>query len=619
MQRTEYGSCTRGSPLRCEATFGLPAISARRFAATACWPGCGRVAWSSSSQARSVERSASADIAPTTSADAARTSPSCSARQPIAVMTWVPLMSATPSFGSSSTRFRPAAFRASPPARRTPFATVSPSPMSTSAACARGARSPEAPTLPCIGIAGWTRRLSMSQRRSMTSARTPDRPAASVFARRSRTARTDSSGRSGPTPTAWLRTRLRCRARSCSCGTRTAARSPKPVFTPYTASSCSAISATTLAACCTCRSAARSRPTATSRRATETTSAMVRSCPVRRRVVRRSALRLAIFARQLGVVPRGVHGPAVVLGADIADDPRRDADDDLASRHRHAVWKDGPGRDDAPVADAIAADQYRTAADEHVVADRAVVNDRSMPDRALHTNDGRTIGLRVHDDVVLHARARADPDRGHISSERGVVPDRSAGLYGYVADQARGGRDPRVRRDGRALSAIWIERHARMVCAPSSSVPSDRESKGGVQRPIRVLLAKVGLDGHDRGVKIVARALRDAGMEVVYTGLHRRPEEVIAAAAEEDVDLIGVSILSGAHLTIFPKLTDLMKKERGFGEMLLVAGGVIPEDDVARLRRLGVDAVIDQEASADELVGTVRALVEARRAAGADR
>ena len=139
-----------------------------------------------------------------------------------------------------------------------------------------------------------------------------------------------------------------------------------------------------------------------------------------------------------------------------------------------------------------------------------------------------------------------------------------------------------------------------------------------MQRPIRVLLAKVGLDGHDRGVKIVARALRDAGMEVVYTGLHRRPEEVIAAAAEEDVDLIGVSILSGAHLTIFPKLIDLMKKERVFGEMLLVAGGVIPEDDVARLRRLGVDAVIDQEASADELVGTVRALVEARRAAGAD-
>ena len=140
-----------------------------------------------------------------------------------------------------------------------------------------------------------------------------------------------------------------------------------------------------------------------------------------------------------------------------------------------------------------------------------------------------------------------------------------------------------------------------------------------MQRPIRVLLAKVGLDGHDRGVKIVARALRDAGMVVVYTGLHRRPEEVIAAAAEEDVDLIGVSILSGAHLTIFPKLIDLMKKERVFGEMLLVAGGVIPEDDVARLRRLGVDAVIDQEASADELVGTVRALVEARRAAGADR
>src|SRR5207237_1848555 len=131
---------------------------------------------------------------------------------------------------------------------------------------------------------------------------------------------------------------------------------------------------------------------------------------------------------------------------------------------------------------------------------------------------------RVNTDFSRHATPRDKTDRGHTPSDRCVVPDRSARLDGYVADQARGGRDPRVRRDGRALSAIWIERHARMVCAPSSSVPSDRESKGGVQRPIRVLLAKVGLDGHDRGVKIVARALRDAGMEVVYTGLHRRPE-----------------------------------------------------------------------------------------------
>ena len=132
--------------------------------------------------------------------------------------------------------------------------------------------------------------------------------------------------------------------------------------------------------------------------------------------------------------------------------------------------------------------------------------------------------------------------------------------------------------------------------------------------PIRVLLAKVGLDGHDRGVKVVARALRDAGMEVIYTGLHRRPEEVIAAAVHEDVDMIGVSILSGAHLTVFPRVIDLMKAKGVFGEILLVAGGVIPQDDASELERAGVDAIVDQETTPDEVVATVRRLVAKKRA-----
>jgi 2-hydroxyisobutanoyl-CoA mutase small subunit len=140
-----------------------------------------------------------------------------------------------------------------------------------------------------------------------------------------------------------------------------------------------------------------------------------------------------------------------------------------------------------------------------------------------------------------------------------------------------------------------------------------------MQRPIRVLLAKVGLDGHDRGVKVVARALRDAGMEVIYTGLHRRPEEVVAAAVDEDVDLIGVSILSGAHMTVFPRLVELLKKQGVFGDVLLVGGGVIPDDDEAELRRTGVAAIVAQEASPEEVVGTVRRLVETKRAADAGR
>jgi len=143
-----------------------------------------------------------------------------------------------------------------------------------------------------------------------------------------------------------------------------------------------------------------------------------------------------------------------------------------------------------------------------------------------------------------------------------------------------------------------------------------RRAVGSAGRPIRVLLAKVGLDGHDRGVKVVARSLRDAGMEVVYTGLHRRPEEVVATAVDEDVDVIGVSILSGAHLTLFPRIAALMK-ERGLEEVVLLAGGVIPDEDLPRLRELGVAAVVGQEATPDAIVDAVRRAVSARQASRA--
>ncbi|PWT75063.1 MAG: methylmalonyl-CoA mutase [Bacteroidetes bacterium] len=108
-----------------------------------------------------------------------------------------------------------------------------------------------------------------------------------------------------------------------------------------------------------------------------------------------------------------------------------------------------------------------------------------------------------------------------------------------------------------------------------------------ISRPIRVLVAKVGLDGHDRGAKIIASSLRDAGMEVIYTGLRQTPEMVVNAAMQEDVDAIGISILSGAHMTVFPKIIDLMK-EKGMDDVLLTGGGIIPEDDISELNRLGV-------------------------------
>ena len=128
---------------------------------------------------------------------------------------------------------------------------------------------------------------------------------------------------------------------------------------------------------------------------------------------------------------------------------------------------------------------------------------------------------------------------------------------------------------------------------------------------IRVLIAKIGLDGHDRGVKIVARCLRDAGMDVVYTGLHRTPEEVVTAAVQEDVDVLGVSLLSGAHMTIFPRVLALLK-EADADDILLLGGGVMPDDDVVALKRLGVAEILLQDTPPDAIVATVRRLVAER-------
>lgn len=129
--------------------------------------------------------------------------------------------------------------------------------------------------------------------------------------------------------------------------------------------------------------------------------------------------------------------------------------------------------------------------------------------------------------------------------------------------------------------------------------------------PIRVLLAKVGLDGHDRGVKVVARALRDAGMDVIYTGLHRTPDEVVTAAIQEDVDVLGVSLLSGVQMTVFPKIFDRLKKE-GAEDMIVVAGGVMPDEDVAALKELGVKEVMLQDTPPQAIIDTLRRLVDER-------
>jgi methylmalonyl-CoA mutase C-terminal domain/subunit len=133
-----------------------------------------------------------------------------------------------------------------------------------------------------------------------------------------------------------------------------------------------------------------------------------------------------------------------------------------------------------------------------------------------------------------------------------------------------------------------------------------------LQRPVRVLIAKIGLDGHDRGAKIIAASLRDAGMEVIYTGLRQTPEMVVNAALQEDVDVIGISILSGAHMTVFPKLIALMK-EKGMNDVLLTGGGIIPDDDRKKLYEMGVGALFPPGTSTTEVATYIKNWVKENR------
>ena len=131
-------------------------------------------------------------------------------------------------------------------------------------------------------------------------------------------------------------------------------------------------------------------------------------------------------------------------------------------------------------------------------------------------------------------------------------------------------------------------------------------------RKIRVVVAKPGLDGHDRGAKIIARALRDAGMEVIYTGLHQTPEQIAATVIQEDTDAVGLSILSGAHMTLVPKVVQLLR-EQGVEDVVVTVGGTIPADDAPELKKLGVAEVFTPGSSTDEIVDFIRDAIEERR------
>src|SRR5918998_684277 len=132
-----------------------------------------------------------------------------------------------------------------------------------------------------------------------------------------------------------------------------------------------------------------------------------------------------------------------------------------------------------------------------------------------------------------------------------------------------------------------------------------------VERKLRILVAKPGLDGHDRGAKIIARALRDAGMEVIYTGLHQTPEMIVNAAIQEDVDAVGLSIMSGAHMTLFPAVIDLLKEQRA-NDILVFGGGIIPDGDIPQLKTLGVSEIFTPGSSTQDIIQWIHKNVQSR-------
>jgi len=147
-------------------------------------------------------------------------------------------------------------------------------------------------------------------------------------------------------------------------------------------------------------------------------------------------------------------------------------------------------------------------------------------------------------------------------------------------------------------------------CRGSIAFPPLMEA--ATQRKIRVVVAKPGLDGHDRGAKIIARALRDAGMEVIYTGLHQTPEQIVATVIQEDADAVGLSILSGAHMTLVPRIVELLRDE-GVEDVIVTVGGTIPSDDIPELRELGVAAVFTPGAPTSDIIDFIKSAVSETR------
>ena len=208
-------------------------------------------------------------------------------------------------------------------------------------------------------------------------------------------------------------------------------------------------------------------------------------------------------------------------------------------------------------------------------------------------------------------------DSFHPRLVRARQPKRDNEIYGQVSGdpKRRGGNRPLTR--GMKCPIYWkqcappplLARFARRCAVSSACIKKaafiKKQRHPFMERRIRVLVAKPGLDGHDRGAKVIARALRDAGMEVIYTGLRQTPEMIVNAALQEDVQVIGLSILSGAHNVIVPRVLDLLR-DRGMDDVLVLVGGIIPDEDASELKKLGVAGIFQPGASLDSIVQFIR-------------
>src|SRR5438445_9579529 len=209
--------------------------------------------------------------------------------------------------------------------------------------------------------------------------------------------------------------------------------------------------------------------------------------------------------------------------------------------------------------------------------------------------------------AAIHASPSIAPAAA-ASRVASSLQTRSTASSGFPTPASRNGRSSgRPRRPTTPAGRLVPEARAAGAGGEGDRLP-DRMSSGPAQHRIRVLIAKPGLDGHDRGAKVVARALRDAGMEVIYTGLRQSPEQIVAAAAQEDVDAIGLSILSGAHLPICRRVIELLK-EKGMEGVQVFLGGIIPAQDIPELKRMGVAEVFLPGASTQDVIKLIQGAI----------